>query len=286
MQRLARHLILFAATFALVGAFAGHTTPVFAQGAKQFPCGLGLVQGTPRIHHAAFSLADITAQQVKISFIGHATFQIRSPRGIRVVTDYNDFFEPKELPHIATMNIQRGNHSKFSVEPAVRHVLQGWDIGKGIPRHNVRMEDVRVYNIPTNIEQHESGPTNFSSMFVIEAAGLCVGHMGHVAHVLGKEQVSRLGRIDVLLTPVDRRVTQSMDELVQNLAAISPRLIIPMHYNSDYTVNEFAGEIGKRYPIKRLKTGQIAVTRASLPQRTEIWIMQPGISSDFDGSQL
>jgi L-ascorbate metabolism protein UlaG (beta-lactamase superfamily) len=270
----------------LLGLFTLAAPLASAQSAKQFPCGLGFVENTPRIHQVAFRPADATSPQVQIAFVGHATFQIRSPQGIRVATDYNDFYAAKALPDIATMNIQRGNHSKELVDPAVRHVLRGWDTGKGIPRHNVRVKDVRVYNIPTNIERFESGPTNYSSMFVVEAAGLCIGHMGHVAHVLSKEQVRQMGRIDVLLAPVDRRVTQSMDELVQNLVAISPRLIVPMHYNDLYTVNEFAAEIGNRYPVKRIKTSEISVSRASLPQSPEIWIL-PAISGfDFGGAPL
>ena len=92
---------------------------------------------------------------------------VRSPGGVKVATDYNDFYRAGELPDIATINIQRGNHSTYNIEPSISHVLRGWSTDGSVQRHDVTLRDVRVYNLPTNLEDYGSGFTNFSSTFII-----------------------------------------------------------------------------------------------------------------------
>ncbi|MDA0238703.1 MAG: MBL fold metallo-hydrolase [Proteobacteria bacterium] len=285
--------VLAAVVAPLFGAPEAH-----AKDPVRFPCGVGMVQHGNGIQLAGFTVApalaspalfrsvDIKSPQVKLDFIGHATFLIQSPQGVKVVTDYNYNYDAEVVPHIATMNIERGNHSRDQADPGVRHVLRGWDSGEGIPNHEVRLKDMRVYNIPTNVETFSNRATNYSSIFVIEAAGVCISHMGHLAHVLDKDRVRQLGRIDVLLLPVDRQVTQSMDELLENVSAIKPRVIVPMHFNSMFTVEDFAKQIEKFYPVKRPKGSTLDVARAGLPATTEVWIVKPRLINPFGGSQL
>lgn len=277
----AGHLRLLA-YFAAVIFLTAPGEALAQQGPPKFPCGAGFVQQAPLLYKAGLQLADANAQQVGLTFVGHATFDIRSPRGIRVVTDYNDNFRQQSPPDIATMNIDRGNHSSYAVEPSVKHTLRGWDTGTGIPRHDVRLGDVRVYNVPTNIFDNGGTPTNDSSMFVIQTGGLCIAHMGHIRHALDQERVRQLGRIDILLLPVDRRVTQSMDELLHNVSEIKPRVIIPMHYFSFGLAQEFAKSLGNQYPVRQIDGTRVDVTRASLPVDTQVWLMKP-VAGFFQG---
>ncbi|NQV55654.1 MAG: MBL fold metallo-hydrolase [Rhodospirillales bacterium] len=246
----------------------------------KFPCGAGIAQMNgagpfARLMPASFSLAEVPIGNLSIQFIGHASFLVSSPQGVKVITDYNDNYRADVLPDIATMNIQRGNHSTYEIDPAIKFVLRGWDTGSGLQRHDVRVKDVRVYNLPTNILNSGAGLSNFSSMFIIQSAGLCVAHMGHLAHMLNKEQFHRIGRIDVLLVPVDGRVTQSMDELVHNIRGINPRIVVPMHFNVFETLDEFLSQAAGLFPIKKIEKDSLLVNRSTLPQNTEIWLMRP-----------
>lgn len=101
---------------ALFGLFIFTAGGAAAQGkpGKQmrFPCGAGIAQNIGGgFQRAAFKLADVPAGNLSIQFIGHASFLVRSPGGVKVVTDYNDYYRADLVPDIVTMNIQRGNHS-------------------------------------------------------------------------------------------------------------------------------------------------------------------------------
>ena len=243
----------------------------------RFPCGAGIAQNfSGGFQKAAFRLADVPAGHLSVQFIGHASFLVRSPGGVKVATDYNDNYRADALPDIATMNIQRGNHSTDNIEPSIRHVLRGWSEDGTVKRHDVTFKDVRVYNLPTNLEDYGNGFTNFSSMFIIQSGGLCVAHMGHLAHLLDKEQFYRIGRIDMLLVPVDGRVTLSFEELARNIKGINPRVVVPMHFNVFSTLDEFLMQAERLFKIKRIKGDTVEISKAKLPEKTEIWLMAPG----------
>ena len=50
---------------------------------------------------AALRLAALNSDQVRLTFVGHATFLIESPQLVRIATDYNDFVKPPLVPDIA-----------------------------------------------------------------------------------------------------------------------------------------------------------------------------------------
>ena len=249
------------------------------------PCGAGFVHNqqfqpstNPLLHKASFQLADVQAGALRLSFIGHASFLIESPQGVKVITDYNDYYRAKVLPDIATMNINRGNHSTDTVEPGIKYALRGWDIGNGIPRYDIAYKDVRVYNLPTNLQDFGSSFSNFSSMFIVQSGGICVGHMGHLKHILDTKAFAKIGRIDVLLVPIDRRVTQSIEELIHNIKGIRPRMIVPMHFNAMFAAEEFLMQIRGIFPVKRTTKSSIILSRATLPRNTEVLLMSPRTS--------
>jgi len=51
-----------------------------------------------------FRLAALKEDEVRISYVGHSTFLIESPKLVRIATDYNDYVRPSVLPDIVTMN--------------------------------------------------------------------------------------------------------------------------------------------------------------------------------------
>ena len=292
-----RKLLLWA--ILMWGASAtGNATHAQANGpaAKplRLPCGAGFVQYrqpdlTPgfmrsaapnrrsagRLHPASFTAADVAAGQLKLEYIGHSSFLITSNQGVRVITDYNEFFRADVLPDIATMSSWHRNHSTDRIQPSIRHPLFGWDRGGGTPTYDVVMKDLRVYNIPTNIQGPVQTFHYSTSTFVIQSHGVCIAHMGLLAHVLDEETLTKIGRIDVVLVPIDGRVTQSFEEIVHNLKKINPRVVVPMHYFSDYTVAEFLQRSREFFPVKRLTSASFIVDKKNLPTKTEVHLMLP-----------
>ena len=51
------------------------------------------------------------------------------------------------------MNNAHSTHYTDYSDPAIKHVLRGWDPGGGVALHDVTYRDVRVHNVPTNVRE-------------------------------------------------------------------------------------------------------------------------------------
>lgn len=235
-----------------------------------------VAQETPRIIPAAFRLTALEPDQVRITFIGHSTFLIESPRGVKIATDFNDYVRPREIPDIATMNRAHSTHYTNFPNPDIKHVLRGWNPDDSPARHEFTYEDVWVRNVVTNIRDWGGGTTlHGNSIFVFEMSGLCVAHLGHLHHTLTQEHLDQLGRIDVLLVPVDGSYTLGVDGMIEVLGQIKAPLMIPMHIFGQATLDRFLEKVGAIYEIERAEVPTLVVSRASLPKKPKM-IVLPG----------
>lgn len=246
----------------------------FGQAARA-ACLLGMVDTPPRLIHAAYRLAAaVPAGHVRIEYLGHSSFLVETPAGVTVVTDYNGVNAPPAPPVMVTMNNSHNTHFTDFPDPAIRYVLRGWKPGGGMARHDITVKDMRIFNIATNIGEYGDPGSNGNSVFVIEVSGLCIAHTGHLHHVLTRDQLTRLGRIDVLFVPVDGGMTMSHAEALENIRLISPRLVIPMHFGFAGSPDVFFELARKDYRIDYREGSVLMVKRSMLPRRTEILFLQ------------
>ena len=215
--------------------------------------------------------------EVRLTFVGHATFLIETPGGVKVATDYNDYVRPPVTPDIATMNKAHSTHYSRAPDPAIKQVLPGWDAsGRGAARHDVTMGDMRVRNVPTNIRSY-GGDTDYdgNSMFVFEIGELCIAHLGHLHHPLEPGHLRALGRVDIVLFPVDGSYTLDQEGMLEVLKSLQARVMIPMHFFGGGTLNRFLGRSQDLWPVVRRERPEIVLSKATLPAKPTI-IALPG----------
>jgi L-ascorbate metabolism protein UlaG (beta-lactamase superfamily) len=169
---------------------------------------------------ALFSQAALRQDEARLTFIGHATFLLETPQGVWIATDYNDGTRPPVTPDVATMNKAHSTHFSSRPDPAIKHVLRGWNPAGGRASHDLTVQDVRIRNVSTNIRS-AGGATEYdgNSIFVFETAQLCIAHLGHLYHTLSAEHLKKLGRIDVLLVAVDGGYTLETFDMMEVLRA-------------------------------------------------------------------
>lgn len=236
----------------------------------------GLVAQGPRVIPATFRRAALEADQVRITYAGHSTFLIESPRLVRIATDYNDYVKPAVLPDIATMNRAHSTHYTDRPEPSIKHVLRGWAEGEAPARHDVTLGDVRVRNVPTNIRSYGGGTERHgNSIFIFEVAQLCIAHLGHLHHTLTPQQIAEIGKVDIVMAPVDGTYTLDTDGMIEVLRALKAPLVLPMHYFSTYTLNRFLSRIGESFEIETAAVPSLVVSKATLPAKPKVLVL-PG----------
>jgi L-ascorbate metabolism protein UlaG (beta-lactamase superfamily) len=226
---------------------------------------------------AAFHLAALGADQVRITFIGHATFLIESPQLVRIVTDLNDYVHAPVVPDIATMNHAHDTHYTDHPDPAIKHVLRGWGPTPEQPAiWDLQYRDVRVRNVPTNIRNWNGGTERYgNSIFIFEIANMCIAHLGHLHHTLTQQQLNEIGRIDVVLAPVDGNYTLDLDGMMEVLTSLKAPLIIPMHFFGWYTLDRFLERAQATWPVERAEVPSLVISKATLPKSPKILVL-PG----------
>jgi L-ascorbate metabolism protein UlaG (beta-lactamase superfamily) len=228
------------------------------------------------VQRARFLPAQLTASEVRLTFLGHASFLIESPANVRIVTDYNDYYRPPFAPDIVTMNRAHDTHHSNHPAAGIKHILRGWNPDGGAAQHDVTLDDVRVRNIPTNTRDYQGGTYVYgNSVFVFEIAGLCIAHLGHLHHTLTVQQLGQLGQMDVVMVPVDGSYTMDLDGMIEVLKAIKAPLMIPMHYFSSYTLERFLTRVADSFEVEHSPLPTVVVTRATLPARQKVLIL-PG----------
>jgi L-ascorbate metabolism protein UlaG (beta-lactamase superfamily) len=237
----------------------------------------GLVAQDRRIDRPRVVPAALNADQVRITYIGHATFLIESPELVRIATDYNDYVRPPVVPDIATMNHAHDTHYTDHPDPAIKYVLRGWGPSEEEPAiWDVKYRDVRVRNVPTNIRNWAGGTERYgNSIFVFEIANLCIAHLGHLHHTLTQQQLDEIGRPDVVMAPVDGNLTLDLDGMMEVLSALKPQLIIPMHFFNPYTLGRFLDRARQQWPVEQADIPSVVVSKTTLPVNPKVLVL-PG----------
>jgi L-ascorbate metabolism protein UlaG (beta-lactamase superfamily) len=268
-------------------AFAALAPPqaALAQGAAAQPkvapdkC-LALAQRGPvspsLIQKASVTAASLQPYQVRLTFLGHATFLIESPKGIYAATDYALPITRPAIPDIVTMNVAHSSHHTYAPQPEIKHVLRGWNPAGGAAIHDITVADMRVRNVPTNIRSWGGETMEFgNSIFIFEVGSLCIAHLGHLHHPLSNQQLANIGQMDVVLVPVDGSWTLDYPGTMEVLGKMNPRLIVPMHYFTASNLERFLSVARQKYPVKMMDVPTMIVSKDQLPAQTEIVIL-PG----------
>jgi L-ascorbate metabolism protein UlaG (beta-lactamase superfamily) len=225
---------------------------------------------------AAFRLAALQADQLRLTYIGHSTFLIESPQLVRIATDYNDYVRPPVLPDIVTMNHAHSSHYTDHPDPGIKYVLRGWADNEKPARIDMSYKDVRVRNVPTNVRSFDGGTERHgNSIFIFEIANLCIAHLGHLHHTLTQQQLNEIGRVDVVMVPVDGSYTLDLDGMVEVLHALKAPLMIPMHYFSAFTLDRFLARVRQEWEVQIVEIPSVVLSKTSLPAKPKVLVL-PG----------
>lgn len=270
---------VLAVGFTILPNLASAETPANKPQVAPDKC-LALANATPPyrnlIRKASVTASSLEPYQIRLTFLGHATFLIESPKGVYAATDYALPITRPAIPNIVTMNVAHSSHHTNTPQPEIPHVLRGWNPAGGAAIHDVTVQDMRVRNVPTNIRTWGGETMEFgNSIFIFEVGSLCIAHLGHLHHPLSNQQLANIGQMDVVLVPVDGSWTLDYPGMMEVLAKMNPRLIVPMHYFTAANLERFLSIARPKYPVKIMDVPTMIVSKDQLPAKTEIVVL-PG----------
>src|SRR5207245_2413424 len=146
---------LVSAALALLGA---SLTPALAQQPQRSEC-LAMANAPPRGMPVAFRQA-ASAAEVEITYAGHSTYFIDTPGGLRIATDYSGAYQVGRLPDVVTMNRAHSTHYSLFPDKRIPHVLHGWGEDGKPARIALRVGDVLIRNVTTDIRRYYGDDSN------------------------------------------------------------------------------------------------------------------------------
>lgn len=231
--------------------------------------------GVSYIHKAGFR-DPLPDYSVRLRYIAHASFLVQAG-DLAAVTDFTGFIGNVDfIPDVVTMNHAHETHWTASPDPIIPHALPGWGpYGEGI-EHHLDLGAMVVRNVSTDIRSYNGGvEPKGNSIFVFEAEGLCIAHLGHLHHEPSDDQYAALGRMDVVMAPVDGGFTMDLESMMRVLRRVKASVVIPMHWFGDVTLGRFLAGMENDFAISIPGTSEIEVSLRSLPQRPTIVVLRP-----------
>jgi L-ascorbate metabolism protein UlaG (beta-lactamase superfamily) len=266
----------FAVVVALLGSLIA---PAAAQEAPRASDCLAMANGAPRATPVRFSPAAANTDEVAITYAGHSTYYIDTPGGVRIATDFSGEYTVGRLPDVVTMNRAHSTHYTLFPDPRIPLVLHGWNDDGSPARINQRVGDVLIRNVPTDIRRYLFDSSNAemirdgNSIFIFEVAGLCIGHLGHLHVKLDDSHFAAIGRLDIVMVPIDGTYTMSLDGISDITKRLRSSIVLPMHRFMT-PLEEFMRKIGQDFTIDRRTERTLRISRETLPSTPTVIILE------------
>ena len=238
---------------------------------------IALAQNDAQVVQVAFG-DPLAADTVRLRYIDHATFLLETAGGLVAATDYTGYLGTRDLvPDVVTMNNAHSTHWTDSPDPAIPHVLRGWADAAGPAAHNLDLGEMLVRNVTTDVRSRfgDDSRGDGNSIFIFEVAGLCIGHLGHLHHVPDDAQFASIGRLDVVMVPVDGGFTMNVADMADVVRRLRSSIVVPMHWFSGASLEVFLTEMAGEFDVVRPEMSDIELSLDNLPRQPTILLLEP-----------
>jgi len=178
-----------------------------------------------------------------IVYLGHSSFRIKTKTGTLIT----DPFDPKMVglkysggeADVATVSHDHKDHNATEFISGIKKVFTG--------PGEYEVSGISIIGYKTFHDDKNGELRGKNTIYVYEAEGLRLAHLGDLGHTLDEDTVDKIGDIDVLMIPVGGEYTIGPKEASEIVSRIEPYFVIPMHYRIE-GMNESLAE--KLLPVE------------------------------------
>lgn len=224
--------------------------------------------------------------RVDLRFWGHACFTIVADGKTLLIDPHNPKVGYKSFavqPDLVLISHEHFDHNDTSWLQGKPLILHGLGEGGQVQRIDRR---VGPFHVRTVASHHWSDPAQQqrgnNTIWIIEAAGLRIVHLGDLGEKLSDKQLEAIGRPDVLLIPVGGFFTIDADQAYATVQELKPRAyVVPMHYRTavlDPSLQSrladpagFVAKFGQN--VLRVDGNELKVDAAERPKEMKVVVM-------------
>ncbi len=164
----------------------------------------------------------------EIKWYGHACFRLRAREATVIMDPVPRSFGyrmDRLRPQIVTISHHHKGHDAVDALSGDFNVIDG--------PGEYEISDVFITGIQTYHDNVRGAEHGKNTVYLIEAEGLTICHLGDLGHELTDDQVSAMSFVDVLLVPVGGGTVLDAARASSVVGQIEPRIVIPMQYRTD-----------------------------------------------------
>jgi L-ascorbate metabolism protein UlaG (beta-lactamase superfamily) len=215
---------------------------------------------------------------MKVKWLGHASFLITSDKGVRIITDpYKSggplkYAEIKGSADVVTISHEHGDHNYTALIEGNPQIIRG---AKPAEAKGIKFNGVATFH-----DDNKGKDRGTNTIFCFEVDGVHVCHLGDLGHKLSEQEVSQIGKVDVLLTPMAGFFTMNAEVATEVSNKLKPKVIIPMHFKNercDFPVATVDGFLKGKENVTRMDSSEIEFQAGKLPAVTKIIVLKPAL---------
>ena len=168
---------------------------------------------------------------MKLKWHGHSCFEIGLDNGGVIITDPFDASVGYPLC-TARADVVLSSHDHFD-HNYVDSLAGDFQVINTAGVHEVL--GAKIVGVPTWHDDAQGAKRGANLIFVIEADGLRIAHLGDLGHLPETpEQIEALTGLDVMLIPIGGHFTIDTPQAVSIVERFSPRAAIGMHFHNKF----------------------------------------------------
>lgn len=224
------------------------------------------------------------APATTLRWLGHSCLLLTSSRGTKVLVDpipkgYGYEGPPLEGIDAIVITHDHPDHAYAGLAAGNPLVLRGLS-GGDWTKIDQKVKDVGIRTVGAYHDSAQGSQRGKNAIFVFDADGATVVHLGDLGHILAPEQVAAIGPVDVLLLPVGGFYTIDGPQATEVMGQLKPRVAIPIHYKTAKLRPDWPGVgadgflAGKK--VERSASSTYAFTKETLPGETTVVALASG----------
>ncbi|MFH0936976.1 MAG: MBL fold metallo-hydrolase [Candidatus Daviesbacteria bacterium] len=208
-----------------------------------------------------------------IYWYGQACFKLKGKTASVIIDPFDPEFTGLKLPkdlegQVVLSSHSHKDHNNTSAVLGESLVISG--------PGEYEKAGIQITGIATFHDKVQGAERGSNTVFHILMDNLNILHLGDLGHSLTEEQTSLIDEVDILMVPVGGKYTVDAEEAAKIVAALEPKIVIPMHYSlpglkSELSrVETFLKEMGTENmePVSKL-----SITRDKLPEETTVVLL-------------
>lgn len=221
-----------------------------------------------------------------LTWLGQSAFVLTTTTGFKALLDpfgsgTGYVVSPVAGVDVVTISHEHSDHNNAALASGSPTVLRGLT-GADWSTIDQTIKGVRIRSVATFHDDTQGSQRGKNAVFVFEAAGLRLAHVGDLGHALTDSQLKAIGPVDVVMVPVGGYYTIDGVVAAKVIGQLAPKVVIPMHYKTAGVSPSLAGLLTGVEPFSaalgsaaRVEQGSntLALQPSSLPKVLTVYVM-------------